>query len=177
MNCGVRTFVFGPAVITLVLGCGREEPPASLAPEPATPAPARAPAPAPPAVTAAPKEPPSDHVDDATFQLRVAPTGAYAVGKVGSFTLTLKPLGEWHLNQDFPTQVSVRGDAPLTFPSAKLGKQSAAEFGEKFARFDVPFTATAPGSHAVTCDVKFAVCSEENCIPEQRTLAVALTVD
>jgi hypothetical protein len=164
--------------------CGRSDAPASepgapSAPEPVAQAPAApavlvAPAPAAPA---APAAPPSDRVDDPSFELRLAPAGSYAAGKVGSFALTIKPRGEWHLNQDFPTQVSVRGAPEIAFPSAKLTKQAAAEFGDHLARFDVPFTASAAGSHTVTCDVKFAVCSDANCIPEERTLAVALRVD
>lgn len=173
---------FVPWVVGLgfLVGCSRsdaaEQAPAAAEPEPvaaATPPAQQAAAPAP----AAPAEPPSDHADDPSYELRIAPAEGYAAGKVGSFAVTLKPRGEWHLNLDFPTQVSVSGAPALAFPSAKIGKQAAAEFGEHFARFDVPFTATAPGSHTVTCDVKFAVCSEANCIPEERTLAVALRVD
>lgn len=174
---------FHPLLVGFVLGasvgagCSRSDEPVVEAAPPAPAPVATEVPPAQPAVGPAPAEPPSDHADDPSYELRIAPAEGYAAGKVGSFAVTLKPRGEWHLNLDFPTQVSVSGAPALTFPSANIGKQAAAEFGEHFARFDVPFTASAPGSHSVTCDVKFAVCSEANCIPEERTLAVALRVD
>lgn len=170
-----------PCVVLLValsVACGGSPAAEALpaAAEPATAAPSTpAAAPAPEATPAAP---PSDHLEDAAFELRLAPgEGGYAAGKLGSFALTLKPRGAWHINQDFPTSVRVRGAPELAFPNATLAKAAAAEFGDTSARFDVPFTASTAGTHTAICDVKFAVCSEENCVPEERTLALALTVN
>lgn len=137
---------------------------------------------APPA--AKPAEPPaapaavaSDRVEDPTFELAAAPAGPYAPGKLGSFAISLKPRGEYHINQDFPMSVSLQSNAGIEFPKAKLDKPQAAEFGEKLARFDVPFTAKTAGAHKVEALVKFAVCTPENCVPDERTLAVVLPVE
>ncbi|MFN9811312.1 MAG: enoyl-CoA hydratase-related protein, partial [Deltaproteobacteria bacterium] len=51
----------------------------------------------------------------------------------------------------------------------------AAEFSETVARFEVPFTAT-PGHHELRALVDFAVCTPESCMPDSRTLAIALDV-
>jgi hypothetical protein len=119
----------------------------------------------------------TDRVEDPTFELAAAPAGPYAPGKLGSFAISLKPRGEYHINQDFPMSVSVQSSAGIEFPKAKLDKPQAAEFGEQLARFDVPFTAKSAGAHKVEAHVKFAVCTPENCVPDERTLAVVLPVE
>lgn len=147
---------------------------------PAAPAAPSAPAAAPAAPAAVPKPgsaAPTDRVDDPTFELAAAPAGPYAAGKLGSFAVTLKPRGGYHVNQDFPMTISVQSNAGVEFPKEKLGKPEAAQFGEQLARFDVPFTPKAAGAHKVEAHVRFAVCTPENCIPDERTLAVVLPVE
>jgi hypothetical protein len=155
--------------------CGGKEPAPAAAPEPAAPAPKPAPkaeAPKP----AEPAAPAGDNVDDAAFEVRAVRSEEYAAGKVETFSVEIVPKGHWHLNQDFPTEIHVSAGDDVSFPKAALSKADAAEFGEEKARFDVPFTAKAAGSHDVSCKLSFAVCTEENCVPEERTLAVALQV-
>ena len=144
------------------------EPPAAAAP--AAPAPTPAPAPADPAAAA------SDRVDDPTFELALKPTGPYAPGKVQSFAVSLKPRGEYHVNQDYPFSVSLTGQG-VAFPKAELGKSDAAKFDDHAIELDVPFTAAAAGKHSVSALVKFAVCTPETCVPDERTLALALPVE
>jgi hypothetical protein len=124
-----------------------------------------------------PEAPPSDRVEDPTFELMAKPAGPYKPGELGSFAVSLTPRGEYHINQDFPMTVSVEPSAALDFPKAKLGKPEAAEYGENLARFDVPFTAKTAGSHTTLAKVRFAVCTPENCVPDERTLAVVLPVE
>ena len=138
---------------------------------------AQPPKPAEPAPAAQPAAPPSERVDDPTFELAAKPAGPYAPGKLASFAVSLKPRGEYHINQDFPMSVTLEPSAGLEFPKPRLGKPEAAEFGEKLARFDVPFTPKAAGAHKVEAKVKFAVCTPENCVPDERTLAVVLPVE
>jgi hypothetical protein len=155
--------------------CGQS---ADNAPKPAEhAAPAAKAAPAAPPAPAAPAAPPTDRVDDPTFELAAAPAGPYAPGKLASFAVSLKPRGEYHVNQDFPMTISVQSSGAVEFPKAKLGKAEAAQFTEQIARFDVPFTPKAAGAHKVEAHVRFAVCTPENCIPDERTLAVVLPVE
>ena len=152
--------------------CGGE--PAAPAPAPAPAAPPSA-APAPPA-PAAPAAAASDRVEDPTFELALKPTGPYAAGKVQSFAVSLKPRGEYHVNQDYPFSVSLTAEG-VTFPKAELGKSDAAKFDDNVVQLDVPFTAAAAGKHTVSALVKFAVCTPETCVPDERTLALALAVE
>ena len=167
------------SVMAALAGCGGEpQAPAAAATEPAAPA---APAPAPAAPAPAPTPAPaaaaaSDRVDDASFELALKPTGAYAAGKVQSFALSLKPKGPYHVNQDYPFSVSLTAQG-VTFPKAELGKGDAAKFDDNLVQLDVPFTASVAGKHSVTALVKFAVCTPETCVPDERTLALALAVE
>jgi hypothetical protein len=159
--------------IAVLAGCGGGEPAApAAAAEPVAPA---APAPT-PAPTPAPAAAATDKVEAASFELAIKPTGPYAPGKVQSFAVSLKPRGEYHVNQDYPFSVSLTGEG-VTFPKAELGKPDAAKFDEHAIELDVPFSATAAGKHSVSALVKFAVCTPETCVPDERTLALALAVE
>jgi hypothetical protein len=159
----------------LCLACGGKEAPAA-APEPAAAPAAAAPVAEKPAEPAAPAAPPSDKVEDPTFELAVTPVGSYAAGKPGSVAITLKPRGVYHVNQDYPMSIALKVPPALTVAKAELQKSEAAEYTEQVARFDVPVTPTQAGTHQLEANVKFAVCTPENCVPDERTLALALTV-
>lgn len=144
---------------------------------PAAPAPAAAPKPAaepvqPQAAAAAP----TDRVDDPSFELAAKPAGPYSAGKLGSFAISLTPRGSYHVNPDYPLSVSLKAEGGVSLPKSELAKSDAATFGEKLARFDVPFTADKAGAHRVEAKVRFAVCTPENCVPDERTLALNLAV-
>ena len=164
-------------VVAVLAACGGTGSSGGTASDNAAPAPVAAPAPAPAAPPAAPAAAPSDKVDDPTFLLAAAPVGTYASGKLGSVAISLTPRGVYHVNQDYPISVALSGDPALQFPKPQMGKAESAEFSEKVARFDVPVTPQAAGKHALTAKVKFAVCTPENCVPDERTLALALAVE
>lgn len=150
--------------------CDRHDPePAAATTTPAenTPAPsAKKPeAPAGPVVTAS------------EFELRaVADADGYAAGELAQFSVSVIGRGGWHVNQEFPVSVELEGPSAVQFPKKALEKGDAAEFTEERARFDVPFTAKEAGSHRVEANVRFAICTDENCIPEERKLALELPV-
>lgn len=132
-------------------------------------------APAPAAAPAAPAAV-SDRVDDPSFELSIAPAGSYAVGQLASFAIALKPRGQYHINQDYPIAVSLKAPSGLRLPKLEFKKPDAAQFGEQLARFDVPLTPESTGSQRVEANVRFAVCTPENCVPDERTLALVLAV-
>jgi hypothetical protein len=116
-------------------------------------------------------------VDDPTVELRATAADTYANGELAQFDIRITPKGEYHMNEEFPTTITVHTVDGVAFPKSELEAGDAAEFGEALARFDVPFTASAAGEHRVVCDISFAVCTASNCIPENRTLAVVLPVE
>jgi hypothetical protein len=169
------TVVSSCAVVGFSIACGGG-PAQEAAPAEPPAAPPAAAAPEKPAEAPAAAAAISDKVDDPSFELAVTPVGTYAAGKPGSVAVTLKPRGVYHVNQDYPMSVALKAPAGITLAKAELQKAEAAEFTEKVARFDIPVTPTAAGSHKLEAHVKFAVCTPENCVPDERTLALALTV-
>jgi hypothetical protein len=129
------------------------------------------------AAAAKPPAPASDRVDDPAFELAAVPGGPYAVGQLGSFAVSLKPRGEYHINQDYPIAISFRPEPGVNLPKSEFKKADAAVFGERLARFDVPLTPEQKGAHRLEANVRFAVCTPETCIPDERTLALVLTVE
>ena len=163
-------FAFG---MCLALGCGSKpaaEPPPA---QPTVPAPSPVPAVAP---LAAPSAAPSS-IEEASFALRLSEAGPYKVGELGRVVLSIEPRGKFHINQEYPVEIAVSATGDAKFPKATLMKPDAAEFGDKKARFEVPFTAQAAGDQKLLANVKFAVCTDENCVPDERNLALALAVN
>ncbi len=104
-------------------------------------------------------------------------SGRYKAGQVGYFGVALTPSGGYHVNEEYPIRVTVRAPEGVTLPKSLLQRADAVEFGATRARFEVPFTPAAAGERNVELQVDFAVCTDENCMPDQRTLALALPVD
>jgi hypothetical protein len=155
------------AVLSAATACGNPEPANAPAPaEPAAPQPQK-PAPADPAP---PKEG-GPVAEDPSFVLKIDGDMPYVVGNLATFAISLVPKGEYHVNEDFPIRIEITAPAALTMQKKVLEKPDAATFSEKNARFDVPFTAGAVGKHHVVANVKFAVCTPQTCIPDERTLS------
>jgi len=169
--------------LMVMWGCGGGAQPAAEQGSPASP---ETKPEAKPAATPAPKPEPADEkpaaeltatATDPSFQLSLKPAGPYEAGKLGTFVVDLEPRGEYHVNEEYPMSVTVSAGEGMTLPKAELKKADAAEFGQKRARFEVPFTPTAKGEHRVEAHVRFAVCTPETCVPDERKLALALPVE
>ena len=115
-------------------------------------------------------------MEDPTFTLSAVAAGPYTANTLGHFVLSLTPKGEYHVNEEYPIAITMSAPPGVTLAKAELAKGDAAEFSAKTARFDVPVTPTQVGEHHVTAKVSFAVCTPENCVPDERTLDLALLV-
>jgi len=146
-----------------VAACSKPEP----KPEP--------PAPTAPAPAAQPASAPQPSIEDNTFKLTLVSEPEYTAGAPARLQVLLEAKGGYHVNQDYPIRANLKVPAGMKVQKPSLGKPDAAEFGEHKARFDVPFSAET-GSHKLLADVDFAVCTPETCVPDQRTLAVSLSV-
>ena len=122
--------------------------------------------------------PPTPTIETGSFLLAVAPAQPnYAAGKPGEVEIALESRGEWHVNQDYPIRVDLKAPPGVTLPKAELVKDDAKEFGDEKVRFAAAVEPSTAGNHEVTCDVSFAMCTEENCILEKRTVAMVLEVE
>src|SRR5262245_25922201 len=149
-----------------VLGCSSGE---SSAPAPS----ANAQAPA--VVAPQPTAPAGPTIEENIFRLAFEGAAPFTAGQPGGLKVVIEPRGGYHLNQDYPVRVDLKAPAAVKLAKPSLGKSDAASFGEKNAAFDVGFTADK-GSHDLSATVDFAVCTAETCVPEQRTIAIALNV-
>ncbi len=167
----------GLAGVMFAAGCGSKSSPETAAPAPSPTAAAEKPAPAAPAPSAPVAQAATSAIDDPSFSLHLVPAGPYKVGELGRVVVQLEPHGVFHVNQEYPIEIALSGDADTAFPKAKLERADAAEFGEKKAKFEAPFTAKVAGEHKLLANVKFAVCTPENCVPDERNLVLAVAVN
>lgn len=131
-----------------------------------------------PAVENGTKEAPGPAIETGSFHLAVAPAQPeYGVGKSGELEIALESRGEWHVNQDYPIRVDLKAAPGLQIPKPELVREDAKEFGDERVRFLAAVKPSKPGKHDITCDVSFAMCTEENCILEKRTVAMELEVE
>jgi hypothetical protein len=124
---------------------------------------------------AKPAEAPAPVVDDTSFHLSLKGQPTYTSGQAGTVQLVLEPRGGYHVNQDYPIRVDLKAPAAVKLSKGSLTKEDAVQIAEAGASFDVSFSAE-PGTHELLATVDFAVCTKETCVPDQRTLAVALKV-
>lgn len=148
-----------------VLGCGNKKSQAAVA------RPKSAPTMPVPAETAA-----GPTAEGEGFVLKASVDAPLRVGKPGVVTVAVETRAPWHVNKEFPWQIDASGPAALKFSKPTLHKADAKEFGEQRARFEVPLVATGAGKATTKLQVSFAVCTEENCVPDERTLALVLDV-
>lgn len=122
-------------------------------------------------------EPAGPRIETGSFLLAVAPAQPeYAPGRVGEVEIALESRGEWHVNQEYPIRVDIKAAPGVALPKPELVKDDATEFGDEKVRFLAPLEPSKAGKHEVSCDVSFAMCTEENCILEKRTVAMELEV-
>jgi hypothetical protein len=148
-----------------VFGCSSGE---SAAPTPTASAAAKA------AVAPQPTAPVGPKVEENHFRIAFDGAGTYTSGQPGGLKVVIEPRGGYHLNKDYPLRVDLKAPAAVKLAKPSLGKADGT-FSEQNAALDVGFTADK-GSHDLQAMVDFAVCTAETCVPEQRTIAIALNV-
>lgn len=121
------------------------------------------------------EKPTGPRLETGSFLLAVAPSQPkYSVGKAGAIEIAIEGRGEWHVNQEYPIRIELKAGPGVTLTKKELLKEDAKELNEQRARFVAAVEPVAAGQHEVACDVSFAMCTEENCILENRTVAMQL---
>lgn len=101
-------------------------------------------------------------------------------GAQGTFVLAVLPQAGAHVSPTTPLTLELTGHG-LTPARARLAAADAvggggADAGMAGPRFEVPFTANAPGAGAVEARLTFYVCTGSVCARQQRTLRVPVEV-
>jgi hypothetical protein len=109
------------------------------------------------------------------YQVEVTAPPA-AAGKEAVARVTLKAVGGYHVNKEFPYNLKIAAPEGVTLVKAQQGPDDAAKLEELEAAWDVKFTAASAGDKAFTANFRFAVCTETTCDPKVEKLAWNVTV-
>jgi hypothetical protein len=99
-----------------------------------------------------------------------------AVGREGSFNVTVTPKAPWHMNLDFPTSLAIGAPDGVTLAKQEMKKADADKLDETSAEYSVKFTPAAAGDKSFTGKFKFAVCQDEACSPVTEEVAFKVAV-
>lgn len=160
--------------------------PAAAAPEPPpAPTPAATPEPAPavaaaPAPTPEPPPPPpvtSPKVGEQSFSLWMQSSGRYKAGQQGFVEVVLVPKGDFHCNQEYPYKMKL-GAPPegVTYPTPIVRTEGVSVSASR-AVMRVPFVPQNAGDAKVAGKFYFSVCTSEQCVIDNRDVAVTVKVD
>lgn len=154
---------------------GTEAPAAAATPEAPTAA-------APSAAAAAAPEPPAPVVEspklaEQGFSLWMQSSGRYKAGQQGFVEVVLVPKGEFHCNQEYPYKMKL-GAAPagVTYPTP-IVRTEGLSVSPTRATMRVPFVAQNAGEAKVAGKFYFSVCTSEQCVIDNRDVAVTVKVD
>lgn len=107
-----------------------------------------------------------------SFNLTVDAPAPVAPGGEAIARLTVVPTAGYHINQDFPTKLTLEPKEGVTLAKTEFAVEDAEKFDESQLVFAVKATPAAAGSYQVDGKLKFAVCKgEEDCEPKRRSVS------
>jgi hypothetical protein len=172
--------VLAAALAGAVLGgCSKETTPA--AERPADPAAQKTPTEVTPAaVPATEGEAPSGlakaRFDEANFDLKMQPKGAYKAGQAATLEVVLDAKKPFHVNDKYPYKLKLAKTEGVKFPS-DIVKKDAVKLEAQRAVMTVAFTPEAAGKKKIGGLFSFSVCTDDKCLIEKRDLALEVNVD
>jgi hypothetical protein len=113
---------------------------------------------------------------DGNFAITAVPQGAAAVGTAGRAEVTLEGRNGYHVNAEYPIQLTMQQPAGVELAKATLVREDASTFEEARAVFPVVFTPRAAGRKEFTGELSFSVCNPQNCLMERRPVTFAVDV-
>jgi hypothetical protein len=177
--------ILGGAALLALVGCSGSTdngnkagaqpttPPAAPAPIATTPAAATPPADPAPAPAG---DPAPSRSETKEYVVEIVPPAQVSAGAEATVTVKVTPkkADGWHFNLEFPTSVKSAGEGvAVANPDQKL-KDAVSRSEEDGATWAVKVTPAKAGAGKLTCDLRFAVCTETTCDPKRATLALTL---
>jgi hypothetical protein len=120
-----------------------------------------------------------ENIDGDGFTVTVA-TPPAAVGAEAKAVVELRPKAPFHLNKEFPTQLTLTAPAGVDVPKTSFehneDKNEAASWTDHLGSFQIAFTAKEKADvvKKITAVFNFAVCTTNSCDPKQADLAIAV---
>jgi hypothetical protein len=93
----------------------------------------------------------------------------------GVAKIRVAPGAGYHMNKEYPTQVTVAPPAGVTVEKPKQTAKDAARLVDEGLDFDVAFVAAEDGKKTFVGELKFAVCTKSSCDPKKQ--AINFTVE
>lgn len=112
---------------------------------------------------------------EASFELTLRPIGSYAPGKEGAVEILLDAKPPFHTNTQYPYKFKAKEGPGVKFPKAVVTKD-AAKLETQRLTMPVAFVPEAAGSHTVSGQFAFSVCTDETCLMEKRELTLVVDV-
>lgn len=113
---------------------------------------------------------------DANFAIAAAPQGTVAVGGAGRAEVTLEGRNGYHVNQEYPIQLTIRPPQGVEVAKTTFAREDASTFEEARAVFPVVFTPREAGRKEFSGELSFSVCNPQNCLMERRPVTFAVDV-
>ena len=99
------------------------------------------------------------------------------VGKKGKVVVDVVPLEKGiHVNREFPLKYKVEPSAGLKVDKLEWKRPDAVDPAAENPRFEIPVTAVAKGSHQVSVQMRFAICSDAWCVPQTKAVTIPIEV-
>jgi len=99
------------------------------------------------------------------------------VGEKGKVVVVVDPLQKGiHVNREFPLKYRVEPSAGLQVERSEWKRGDAVDPDAENPRFEIPVVAVAKGAQQVAVQMRFAICSDSWCVPQTRTVTVAIDV-
>lgn len=155
-----RTVVAAGALFALVAGCQKPSP---------------APAPAAADSAQAARRPASG---DDRYHAAIALVGACKAGQTCSAEVTLEPVGELHVNGEYPFKFKVAEPLPanVKFPKVEIGRADGT-FAPKRAAMKLAFVPERAGDVRLAGVLSLSVCSDANCFMDKAPLETVAKVE
>jgi hypothetical protein len=99
------------------------------------------------------------------------------VGEKGKVVVAVAPLQKGiHVNREFPLKYKVETSAGLKVEKLEWKRSDAVDPDAENPRFEIPVWGGARGAQQVAVQMRFAICSDAWCVPQTRTVTVAIDV-
>ncbi len=112
---------------------------------------------------------------DSSFTLTVQAPPAKK-GQKSVAHIAIKPGPGFHMNKEYPAQLSLTPPDGVTLDKQKLGMKDAKSWEEQGGAFEVTYVGAQPGKKIVTGEVRFAVCSANSCDPKRSKVSFEIDV-
>jgi hypothetical protein len=99
------------------------------------------------------------------------------VGEKGKLVVVVDPLEKGiHVNREFPLKYKVEPSAGLRVEKSEWKRGDAVDPAAENPRFEIPVVGVAKGAQQVAVLMRFAICSDSWCVPQTKTVTVAIDV-